>query len=172
MIVAELAAGRGVCSDLGELHEALRERVTTLLTLVPHAAVWETYRSPERAEGLALLGMGKARSVHCLRLAVDVVHDELLWNAPGWWWQDLAAAGEHVRLYRTRRRGRDGKAHWDLPHLQATPPTHDARVWRMAPDVRDLYVRAALAARPVRSAPFVLPGAALYQHSRHPAPLG
>lgn len=66
-----------LCSDLAELSPAFRAAVEHLLAQLRAAGyepvLHETYRTPERAAALAEGGSGIAQSMHCLRIAADVV---------------------------------------------------------------------------------------------------
>jgi len=81
--------------------------------------LWEAYRSPERAAALHARGSGSKRSLHCLGAAVDIVHREDYWSAPGSFWK---AIGQEARALGLTWGGRWRRR--DLPHVQAVP------VWR------------------------------------------
>jgi hypothetical protein len=113
--------------------------LTAAIADVPHAMVFESLRTNERQAWLAGFGhdYDDGRGVvthaqtaeygwHFFGLAADVIHDELEWNAPSLWWDQLANAYEN--------HGLTAGARWkmaDKPHGQwgpcRTTPSDEAR---------------------------------------------
>lgn len=140
-----------IVSDLGELHELVRPKVTRLLELMRAEGfdpiVWETYRAPERAAELATTGKGKARSMHVHRLAADIIDRKLYWSAPPAFWESLHRNALAVGLYRVNKKDpKTGAVYIDPPHVQGLPGNYDAKVWAMQPAAREAFIREQLAA--------------------------
>lgn len=90
----------GVDSDLSHLAPHFRRKIEQLLKLMRdygfRPIVWETYRTPERAK--ALTPKLKGASMHTLGLAVDIVDEDLLWDATPAFRQALQRTAESLGL--------------------------------------------------------------------------
>lgn len=131
--------------DLNDLDPIFRARVEELLVRMTRDGwdplVWETYRSPLRAKALALLGRGTKKSMHCYRLAVDIISASRKWSAPAGFWLALARHSRDLGLVpgiMWRKR--------DKPHVQAVPVSDQAYIRTATPEQIAWRVRSRLRA--------------------------
>jgi hypothetical protein len=119
-------------NDLSKLDPVFRERVEEVLRRMRvdgfDAIVWEAHRSFERAEQLARVGTGIAKSMHCYGLAADIVPAKPPhWGPPATFWaalrRHIEALGCTSGMTFTRRHAKG-----DLDHMQALPASCDAWV--------------------------------------------
>jgi len=116
--------------DLDKLDPTFRERVDELLRRL-HAAkhdvmVWEAHRSFERARELEARGTGVERSMHCYRIAVDIVKREAPhWDAPPAMWWAICNEAEALGLTAGKRFVSKRRPLGDQPHVQALPASDD-----------------------------------------------
>src|SRR3989337_2402094 len=105
-----------VCRDLDKLDPTFRAKVEQLVKYMTDRGwkpvVWETYRSPERAQELLKRGTSKNgdRSMHCIGLACDIVDGDFhnvdsakkegYWTAPPAFWADLEDGAQLLGLVR------------------------------------------------------------------------
>lgn len=139
--------------DLAELLPPFRRAVYVLLERL-HAAghepvLHETYRTPERAAALIAKGRSKvapgALSMHCLRLAADLICERHQWDC------GKAGCDFYQRLgLEAERLGMTWGGRWerrDLVHVQAIPVAVQARARRATlPELEELlaeYLRPA-----------------------------
>lgn len=115
--------------SLDELHPAFREKVEQLLTNLEarraKPLVWETVRSPERAELLRKQGKSKSgnRSMHCHRAAVDIIHRKDFWGNRAFF-RVLGEEAEKLGLLWGGNWDEDPDTRdrfYDGPHVQAIP---------------------------------------------------
>lgn len=117
------APASAICADLAALSPAFRAGVERLLEQLRFAGyepvVHETYRTPERAAMLAVGGTGIALSMHCLRIAADVICARHAYNCGRVncdFYQRLGSTAERLGMTwggRFERR--------DLDHVQGVP---------------------------------------------------
>lgn len=110
-------------SDPAELALPFRMAVEELLERLRaagyHPVLHETYRTPERAAALAEGGSGIAQSMHCLRIAADVICSRHAYDCGKHgcdFYQRLGAAAERL--------GMTWGGRWpkrDLVHVQGVP---------------------------------------------------
>lgn len=148
-------------TGLDQLRPAFRRAVATLLKRMEaagyHPRVHETYRTPERSGALVAAGKSRAKgpSMHCYRIAVDVICDEHRWDC------EKLGCGFYTRLgAEYEKLGITWGGNWDgdgvtreqrehdLPHGQGVPagPAIQDRVRAATPEQIDAmlaeYLRA------------------------------
>jgi hypothetical protein len=105
--------------------------------------LFETYRSPKRAQELVEAGKSRARgglSMHCYGMAADIICAEHFWSCEQHGCQFYVALGREARALGMTWGGdwdddgitREQREH-DLPHVQAVPITAQAAVRRAKP---------------------------------------
>lgn len=128
-------------SSLKVLNPIFAARIRTLMARLERRGfapmIWETGRTPERAEELAERGTGIVGSMHIYGLAVDIVNADSLWGAPAPFWAALEE--EAIDLGLT-----SGAAFGDRDHVQALPTKFDDDVRRSTPAQIARLVRSTL----------------------------
>lgn len=130
--------------DVNLLMLPFRERVIALdgrmKTLDFDPIIWETYRSPERAQELVRLGKSKAKgglSMHCFGIAADFVCAHHHWDCHKHKCKFFIVLGQQAKACGLAWGGDwdnnpatdDG---WDQPHVQAVPIGRPQRLIRAA----------------------------------------
>lgn len=124
-----------------------RAAVTTLADRLSAAKfkprLFETYRSPKRAQQLVEAGKSRAKgglSMHCYGVAADIICAEHLWSCEKHGCGFFEALGREAKALGMTWGGdwdgdgvtREQREH-DLPHVQAVPITAQAAVRRATP---------------------------------------
>lgn len=124
-----------------------RAAITTLADRLSAAKfkprLFETYRSPKRAQELVEAGRSRARgglSMHCYGMAADIICADHLWSCEHHECGFFEALGREAKTLGMTWGGdwdgddvtREQREH-DLPHVQAVPITAQAAVRRATP---------------------------------------
>jgi hypothetical protein len=139
---------------------AFRAAVTALAERLRAAGykprLFETYRSPKRAQELVAAGKSRAKgglSMHCYGMAADIICSVHLWSCAEHGCGFYEALGAEARKLGMTWGGdwdgdgvtREQREH-DLPHVQAVPIDAQAAVRRAKPDelaaLAELHLRA------------------------------
>lgn len=117
--------------DITQLVPSFRKVVEELLERMKAAGfdpiVRDGYRTPAEALANEARGVGIADSMHCYRVAADIIDAQRGWDHP----EFFAALHElalELGLTRVRRKQGNGKKVWDQPHVQAIPVSLQAAV--------------------------------------------
>jgi hypothetical protein len=123
--------------------DALATLVARLSAAKLKPRVFETYRSPKRAQELVAAGKSRARgglSMHCYGLAADVICADHLWSCEKHGCGFYEALGREARALGMTWGGdwdddgitREQREH-DLPHVQAIPISAQATARKSGP---------------------------------------
>ena len=129
-----------------------RARITALLgrmtALGFKPLLWETYRTPTRAEALARKGVGIRDSIHCYGAAADVVCGEHRWDCKKHSCEFFSSLGEQAEKLNLVWGGRFKRV--DAPHVQGVLVKDQARFRAMKAFAdREAFVAAFLDRKPI-----------------------
>jgi len=101
----------GVDRDPMKLHPAFAAKIELLFQCLRDKGfeplLWEGFRSFERAEQLARRGTGIRQSMHCYKIAGDIVDsDDTPWTAPPGFWETMRDKAEELGLTVLYRNGK------------------------------------------------------------------
>jgi hypothetical protein len=117
--------------DITQLVPSFRVLVEQLLELMKadgfDPIVRDAYRTHAEAQANLDAGVGIADSMHCYRVAADIIDAERGWAHPEFF-EALHKHALALGLTRVRRRQANGKRVWDQPHVQAIPVSLQAAV--------------------------------------------
>lgn len=117
--------------DITQLVPSFRVLVEQLLELMKAAGfdpiVRDAYRTHAEAQANEAAGVGIADSMHCYRVAADIIDADRGWAHPEFF-AKLHELALGLGLTRVRRRQANGKRVWDQPHVQAIPVSLQAAV--------------------------------------------
>lgn len=126
--------------DITQLVPSFRVKVQELLDLMRadgyDPVVRDAYRTHEEAQANEAAGVGIADSMHCYRVAADIIDAVRGWAHPEFF-DALHTHALDLGLTRVRRRQANGRRVWDKPHVQAIPVALQAAV-RKAKTVEEI----------------------------------
>lgn len=115
-----------VCDDIAELDQDTQMAVAEFMRICKEKGlpirIFETYRPQARQDYLYAQGRTRPgdkvtwtlNSFHTTRRAVDVIHKDLLWNAPESFWKAIAEVGKSIGLNAGYYWNKQDKPHFQL----------------------------------------------------------